>query len=336
MKLLLITDAWEPQTNGVVTTYKNVIHELQKTGLEVQLLHPGCFRNIPLPGYNEIPLSLNLWSIGRHIKNSAADFIHVAVEGPLGLAARHYLKRKNFRFTTSFHTRFPEYINKRYPFISIKAGYKFMHWFHRPSSRIMVTTRSMKTDLQQYGFENMTVWGRGVDTELFKPNGKMPGIKNEPVFLYAGRIAVEKNVEDFLMLDLPGRKVIVGDGPSRVELENKYPQVEFVGYKYGAELASYFANADVFVFPSRTDTFGLVMLEAMACGTPTAAYPVTGPIDVVNPGVTGYLNEDLKKAALAALSLDRNKCRKHAEQCSWSACANKLRECLVPANSQNI
>jgi glycosyltransferase involved in cell wall biosynthesis len=333
MKLLLITDAWDPQTNGVVTTYKNVIKELQKNSLDVQVLHPDCFWNVPLPGYAEIPLALNLWSVGKHIKKSRADFIHVAVEGPLGLAARSYLKKNNLRYTTSFHTRFPEYINKRFPFLSVRSGYKFMRWFHRHSNCIMVTTPSMETSLQQYGFKNMVVWGRGVDTGLFRPNGRQSTTGRDPVFLYVGRIAVEKSVEDFLALDLPGRKIIIGDGPSRPALEKKYPSAEFIGYKYGKELADYFANADVFVFPSRTDTFGLVMLEAMACGTPVAAYPVPGPIDVVQPGVTGYLDEDLRTAALVALDLNRNACREYAEQNSWSTCADVLRRCLVPAKA---
>ncbi len=333
MKLLLITDAWEPQTNGVVTTYKNVIKEFEREGLEVQVLHPGCFRSIPMPGYSEIPLALDIWSIGKHIEGSNADFIHIAVEGPLGLAARRYLKKKHSKFTTSFHTRFPEYLNKRLPFISIAAGYKFMRWFHRCSSRIMVTTPSMKDNLEQFGFNSMTVWGRGVDVELFQPGSKTENDKANPVFLYVGRVAVEKNIEDFLSLELPGRKLIIGDGPSRSRLEKKYPAADFIGYKYGKELADHFASADVFVFPSRTDTFGLVMLEAMACGTPVAAYPVPGPIDLVKPSVTGYLDEDLEKAALAALRLKRDNCREYALQHSWYSCAKRLQSCLVPINS---
>ena len=330
MKLLLITDAWEPQTNGVVTTYKNVINELKASGLEIDVLNPGEFWKVPMPGYAEIPLAINLWKVGGRIANSKADYIHVATEGPLGLAARRFLTKNKLCFTTSFHTRFPEYVNKRLPFIPVGYGYKFMRWFHNPSSRVMVTTPSMEADLKQYGFENMTVWGRGVDTELFRPNGKSVANTRHPVFLYVGRVAVEKSVEEFLTLDLPGQKIVVGDGPSRTELQKKYPSVEFAGYKFGRELAGYFACADVFVFPSRTDTFGLVMLEALACGTPVAAYPVPGPVDVVEQGITGFLNEDLKSAALAALQLNRNDCRRYAEQRSWNACANTLYKSLVP------
>lgn len=331
MKLLLITDAWEPQTNGVVTTYKYVTRALQDMGLQVEVLHPGLFFNVPLPGYAEIPLSLNLWKVGHHILESQADFIHVAVEGPIGLAARRYLRKKKLNYTTSFHTRFPEYTNKRLPFISLKTGYRFMRWFHQDSQCILVTTESMRKSLEQYDFDRMKVWGRGVDTQLFKPNGKRSNHQANPVLLYVGRIAIEKSVEDFLNLDLSGHKLIIGDGPSRAELEKKYPDAEFIGYKYGKELANYFASADVFVFPSRTDTFGLVMLEAMASGTPVAAYPVEGPIDVVKPGVSGYLDDDLKNAVLSALKLNRDACRKYAEQFSWQVCAKRLKESLVPA-----
>lgn len=329
MKLLLITDAWEPQTNGVVTTYKNVIRELKEKGVQTEVIHPGLFRNIPCPGYPEIPITLDLWNLGKKIRVAEADFVHVAVEGPLGLAARVYLKKRQIPFTTSFHTRFPEYINKRYSFISIKSGYAFMRWFHKASQKIMVTTPSMHKTLESYDFTNMQVWGRGVNTALFKPNGKSENDISNPIFLYVGRIAVEKSVEDFLALELPGKKIIVGDGPSRKLLELKYPDAHFVGYKYGEELAEYFANADVFVFPSRTDTFGLVMLEAMACGTPVAAYPVEGPVDVVQQGVTGILDENLHSAALAALELNRNHCRDYATQRSWEACATVLQNALV-------
>lgn len=332
MKLLLITDAWTPQTNGVVTTYRNVIGEHEKAGLETQVVHPGLFRSIPCPGYPEIPLALNLWRVGRLIEQTGADFIHVAVEGPLGWAARRHLTRRKLNFTTSFHSRFPEYVNERFPLVPVGPGYRLMRRFHKPSRRILVTTPSMKHTLGQYGFANMQVWGRGVDTRAFKPNGKARNNRDNPLFLYVGRVAVEKNIEAFLRLDLPGRKVIVGDGPSRRELEHKYPEAEFVGYQYGGDLAGWFADADVFVFPSRTDTFGLVLLEAMACGTPVAAYPVPGPIDVVLPGVTGVLDENLQHAALSALELDRGDCRDYAAQRSWSACARTMREALVPVS----
>lgn len=329
-KLLLITDAWQPLTNGVVTTYNNVIRELAALGVRTDVIHPGLFRSIPCPGYPEIPLSLNVWNVGRMIEESTADHIHVAVEGPLGLAARYFLDRKGLRYTTSFHTRFPEYIKERFPFIPLSLGYRFMKWFHRHSERILVTTPSMREDLARYGFERMSVWGRGVDTGLFRPNGKAANDPVNPKFLYVGRVAVEKNIEVFLGLDLPGEKIVVGDGPSRRMLEKRYPDARFTGYKYGAELAEYFGSADVFVFPSRTDTFGLVMLEAMACGTPVAAFPVPGPIDVVTPGVTGILDNDLQNAALQALRLNRDSCREFALGRSWRACAQTMLDNLAP------
>jgi glycosyltransferase involved in cell wall biosynthesis len=333
-KLLLITDAWLPQTNGVVTTYKNVIHELESMGVQTEVIHPGLFRSVPCPGYREIPLALDTWKIGRMIDDSAADHIHVAVEGPLGLAARFFLKRKGLQYTTSFHTRFPEYIKARFPFVSLKLGYRFMRWFHRRSRRIMVTTPGMHEDLARYGFDRMTIWGRGVNTDLFKPADKTSSGMANPKFLYVGRVAVEKNVEAFLELELPGEKIVVGDGPSRAALEKQYPQVKFVGYKYGEELAAYYRAADVFVFPSRTDTFGLVMLEAMACGTPVAAFPVPGPIDVVSPWLTGILDHNLQSAALRALKLDRAECRKFALDRSWRACAQTLLDNLTPAKAE--
>lgn len=331
MKLLIISDAWEPQINGVVTTYRNMRRELEQLGLETEIIHPGLFRHVPCPGYAEIPLTVNPWRVGALIEKNRADFIHLAVEGPLGLAAKRYLDKRNINYTSSFHTRFPEYINERFPFIPVSPGYRFMRWFHANSSKILVTTPGMKQDLEQYGFDRMTIWGRGVDTDIFKPNGKTRLNPEYPTFLYAGRIATEKNIEAFLRLDLPGRKVVVGDGPSRPALAKKYPGVQFLGYKYGAELAEQYANADVFVFPSKTDTFGLVMLEAMACGTPVAAYPVPGPIDVVTPGVTGILGEDLQFAALEALRLKRADCRTHALTRSWRACAQVMLDNLVPA-----
>ena len=331
MKLLLISDAWEPQTNGVVTTYKHMLQELEGLGVTTEVIHPGLFKTIPCPGYTEIHLALNFWRLGKMIKSADADFIHIAVEGPLGLAARNYLTRRKIPYTTSFHTRFPEYINERIPFIPVKLGYRFMHWFHGPSKNILVTTPTMQKDLASYGFSNMTVWGRGVDTELFKPNGKTASNLDDPVFLFVGRVAVEKNIEAFLKLDLPGVKRIVGDGPSRKALQKRYPNAQFIGYRYGKELADEFGNADVFVFPSKTDTFGLVMLEAMACGTPVAGYPVPGPIDVVKPEVTGVLSNDLADASMKALQLNRNDCREFALSRSWRACAEVMRDALVPA-----
>lgn len=333
MKLLLITDAWGPQVNGVVTTYKNVIAGLAEQGVKTQVIHPGLFKTVPCPGYAEISLVLNVWKLGGLIEKAKPDFIHIAVEGPLGLAARYYLNKKNINYTTAFHTRFPEYVNKRLPFIPVKWGYAFMKWFHKKSRTILVTTKSMQADLTHYGMSRMVVWGRGVDTDLFVPAAKNKTNINEPVFINVGRVAVEKNIEAFLKLDLPGKKVIVGGGPSRKRLEKSYPDVEFLGYKHGKALTDCYAQADVFVFPSKTDTFGLVMLEAMACGLPAVGYPVPGPIDVINDGVTGYISDDLQKASIDALHLSRDDCREHALNNNWSSCAETMRTNLVPVKA---
>ena len=332
MKLLLITDAWEPQTNGVVTTYKNMIRELAKQDLETEVIHPGLFSTIPCPGYAEIRLVLNFWRLKNYIEAANADYIHVAVEGPLGYAAKFYLDKRKIPYTTAFHTRFPEYLNERLPFVSVKLVYKLMRWFHKKSQSVLVTTKSMQKDLSQYGIERMVVWGRGVDTDKYQPSDKKENNADNPIFLNVGRVAVEKNIEAFLALDLPGKKIIVGDGPSRKALQEKYPDVEFAGFKYGQELADYFAKADVFVFPSKTDTFGLVMLEAMACGTPVAGYPVPGPIDVIQDGVTGIISDDLQIACLQALKLKRQDCRDYALTNNWASCAERMRVNLAPIN----
>ncbi len=338
MKLLLISDAWDPQTNGVVTTYKNVIAEMKKKGVTTTVIHPGLFVTFPCPGYSEIKLVVNFWKLKKLIKQANPDSIHVAVEGPLGIAAKRYLDKTKTPYTTAFHTRFPEYVNERFSFVSVKFLYGLMRWFHGKSKAVMVTTKSMKKDLDAYDIKNMIVWGRGVDTDKYQPlpereesTGQEVTYNKEPIFINVGRVAVEKNIEAFLKLDLSGKKVVVGDGPSRKSLEKKYPDVEFLGYKYGEELAECYAKADVFVFPSKTDTFGLVMLEAMACGTPVAAYPVVGPVDVIKDKVTGVMDTDLQKACLEALKLSREDCRDYALDNNWSACAERLRINLAKA-----
>ena len=331
MKLLLISDAWDPQTNGVVTTFKNIIEQLSAKGVNVDVIHPGLFTNVPCPFYNEIRLSITTHKLTRMIRQSDADSFHVSVEGPLGVMARRILRKLGKPFTTSLHTLFPEYIHKRVPMIKVKSGYRYLRWFHSASEKVLVTTKSMKSHLAGYDIDNTVVWGRGVDTELFKPGPRQ--INSVPMLLYVGRVAVEKNIEQFLNTDVVGHKVVVGDGPLRPSLERKYPQVTFVGYKYGKDLVDYYRQADVFVFPSLTDTFGLVMLEAMACGTPVAAYPVNGPIDVVDDGVTGVLHQDLDVAINNALLLDRKHCRDAALMHSWQHCAQIFQDNLVAANA---
>ena len=257
------------------------------------------------------------------IRDAKADVIHIATEGPLGLSARMWCKRNMRPFTTAYHTKFPEYIQARYG-IPLKVGYAFMRWFHSAASKTMVATGSLKNDLESHGFKNLVFWSRGVDINLFHPREKRAMKHLRPIFLCVGRVAVEKNLEAFLDLDLPGSKVIIGDGPDLASLRNAYPEAHFLGAMEGKVLAEHFADADCFVFPSKTDTFGLVLLEAMASGVPVAAYPVTGPIDIVTPHQTGSLNEDLQTAATEALRCSSEDCRKFAEQYSWANCAKQF------------
>jgi glycosyltransferase involved in cell wall biosynthesis len=262
-----------------------------------------------------------------------ADCYHVATEGPLGLLARRWLGRRGLAYTSSLHTRFPEYVNARLPWLPVSLGYRFLRWFHRPARRTLVTTPSLRRELAARGFDHLQVWGRGVDTDTFAPLKNRQQDHPGPLLVYVGRVAVEKNLQAFLSLRLPGTKMVVGDGPALAQLRSAYPEALFTGYRYGAELAELYGRADVFVFPSRTDTFGLVMLEAMACGTPVAAYPVTGPIDVVREGETGALDEDLTQAIRRALSVSRESCRLHALGHSWGRCAGTFADSLVPARS---
>lgn len=328
MKIALITDAWRPQVNGVVTTLMRNCEQLRAHGHVVQAFTPDLFRNWPCPGYAEIRLALGS---GRKLRAMLDEFqpeaIHIATEGPLGLGARSYCRKRGLPFTTSFHTRFAEYINVR---SGIPAGwiYPLLRWFHNGAKRTMVATPALVDELKTRGFKNPVLWSRGVDTALFRPQAKTAA--EGPVFLFAGRVAIEKNIEAFLALDLPGTKVVVGDGPQRAELEAKYPQVRFIGYRFGEELASEMAAADVFVFPSKTDTFGLVMLEALACGVPVAAFPVQGPNDVILSEKVGCLDTDLQAAAMAALTLSPEDCREYAMGYSWESCARQFESHLAP------
>lgn len=317
MRIAIVTDAWKPQVNGVVTTLSRTSEGLAARGHEVAVVNPDDYRTVPCPSYPEIRLAL--WPGRRLVATldaAAPDAIHIATEGPLGAAARRYCLRRRLRFTTSYHTQFPQYLRKRLP-VPESWTYAWLRRFHGRAERTLVPTEHQRRDLVEHGFGNVVIWSRGVDTQLFRPQDRDFLSLPRPICLYVGRVAVEKNLEAMLDADLPGSKLIVGDGPDCARLSSRYTDAHFVGYKFGEELARHLAAADVFVFPSRTDTFGLVMLEAMACGTPVAAYPVTGPIDVVDDGVSGCLDEDLAAAVDRALGLQREDCRAAALERTW-------------------
>ncbi len=320
MRILVTSDAWYPQVNGVVRTYERLAIELAALGVDMPVLAPHEFRTLPCPTYPEIRLALpDAGRIAERFDAVKPDAVHIATEGPIGWMARRYCLARRIRFTTSFHTRFPEYLSQRFA-IPQSWTLALLRRFHNAGAGLMVATPSLSRELEGHGFERVLPWTRGVDTELFRPRAvRLFG--EETVFLYVGRIAAEKNIAGFLDLDLPGRKVVVGSGPQLDELKARYPQVLFAGRRTGEELAACYASADVFVFPSRTDTFGIVLLEAMASGLPVAALPVCGPRDVVTDGVTGILSEDLRSAALAARALDRDTVRAKAAEYSWEYAA---------------
>jgi glycosyltransferase involved in cell wall biosynthesis len=320
MRILIATDAWQPQVNGVVRTYERLTEQLCALGLEVSVLAPHEFRTVPCPTYPEIRLAVPGFSrVAQRFEAFRPEAVHVATEGPIGWMARRYCRARRLPFTTSFHTRFPEYLAQRF---ALPAAWTtaVLRRFHNAGSGMMVATPSLARELEAQGFERVLPWTRGVDTGLFHPR-QLRLFGDGPIFLYVGRIAAEKNITAFLDLDLPGRKVVVGGGPQLDELKARYQDVLFTGKKTGEELAQCYASADALVFPSRTDTFGMVLLEAAASGLPAAAFPVTGPVDVVTPGETGVLSEDLRQAALGALRLDRARVRARASEFSWENAA---------------
>ncbi|BEV73238.1 MULTISPECIES: glycosyltransferase family 1 protein [unclassified Paludibacterium] len=335
MRILIVTDAWRPQVNGVVRTLTETIRELQGFGHEVSMITPETFTTLPCPTYPDIRLSLFPYrKVARMIDSFQPDAIHIATEGPLGLAARRHCLRHGRAFTTAYHTRFPEYIQARTR-LPLSISYAWMRRFHNASSAVMAPTQSIVNDLKARGFNNVVLWSRGVDTELFSPGPRDRLEESQPPrFVYIGRVAVEKNIEAFLKLDLPGSKWVVGDGPLLARLKKHYPEVHFAGIFPQPELVRFYRAADVFVFPSLTDTFGLVLLEAMACGTPVAAYPVAGPLDVVGDSGAGVLDQDLRQACLNALALDRQHVRSVAERFSWQAAARQFEHHLHPNASQ--
>jgi len=333
MKIALITDAWRPQTNGVVTTLTCTLSGLRRMGHDTLAITPEAFRTIPCPSYPEIRLALFAGrQVARTLNEFAPDAVHIATEGPLGQSARSWCLRTDHPFTTSYHTQFPEYVRARYP-VPESWTYAFLRRFHGKAARMMVSTDHMRRRLEARGFRNIALWTRGVDVGVFRAYPRDLLNAARPILLYAGRVAVEKNLEAFLELDVPGTKYVVGGGPALEALRLRFPAVVFTGYKYGEELARHFSAADAFVFPSRTDTFGIVLLEAMACGTPIAAFPVVGPIDVVKEGLSGCLHEDLRAAIEGALKVDRDSCRHYAQGFTWERATQQFFGNLQPRSS---
>jgi glycosyltransferase involved in cell wall biosynthesis len=337
-RILIVSDAWHPQVNGVVRTMSIVVDELRARGDTVEVIGPDRFFSVPTPGYSEIRLAVApARKLRRLAESFAPEAVHIATEGPLGWAMRGLCLKRGWRFTTSFHTRFPEYLHARTR-IPTAWSLAVMRRFHEAGEGTFCATPSLARELAAQGFTRVVPWSRGVDLDRFHPNAAERGAEEpwealpRPIFLYAGRVAVEKNIAAFLELDLPGSKVVVGDGPQRAALIRRFPGAHFAGYRANGALARSYARADAFVFPSRTDTFGLVLLESLACGTPVAAFPVTGPLDVIGDAPVGALDADLRKACLRALHADRAACRAHAEGYSWTACAQRFRESLVPVN----
>ena len=324
-KLLIFTDAWVPQVNGVVRTLETLGRDLRSLGWQVRYATPLDHSTVPLPTYPEIRLALfPRKRLARMIEEFAPDAIHIATEGTIGMTARAICLARKLPFTTSFHTRFPEYVHARVPFVSTGVVYRFLRWFHGPATAIMVATPSLRSELEANGFRNLRIWTRGVDVAHFRPvpDAEMPFPR--PIWLYVGRIAIEKNIEAFLRLDLPGTKVIIGEGPARVSLARAYPDVKFLGSKSGDDLVRHYSASDVFVFPSLTDTFGLVMLEALACGLPVAAFPVQGPRDVIGSAPVASLDADLRRACLRAREISREDARAFALTRSWRVCTEQF------------
>ena len=332
--IILVTDAWHPQVNGVVHTWSYVQRELERLGHELHVIHPAGSRGVRVPGEPDLLLSTEPT---RHLRRllgvRSPAALHIATEGPLGWGARAMARAAGWPFTTSYHTRFPEYLKARFG-LPASWTYSILRRFHRASQAVLVPTEAMRGELQRAGFDRTRVWGRGVDSLRFAPGPRDALDLPRPILLYAGRVAPEKNLEAFAALDLPGSRVVVGDGPDLARLRARYPDVHWLGGQPHDSLARYYCAADAFVFPSRTDTFGLVMLEAMACGCPVAAYPVTGPIDVVTPGVNGVLDQDLRRACQQALQLPRVQVREAVIKRSWTEIARDLLAVLVPIEAR--
>ena len=339
MRIAIVTDAWSPQVNGVVRTLQSVRNELVAQGHDVLIVSPDLFYSMPCPTYPEIRLAFaSTGSVGRMLEDFSPQAIHLATEGPVCLAARRWCLARDFPFTTAYHTQFPDYVAARTG-VNPEWVWRYIRWFHSPAQSILASTASIADTLKAHGLTRIRHWGRGVDLSTFGDPVPDPAVRalaqdgsqgvGGPIQLYVGRVAIEKNIEAFLTATHPGTKVIVGDGPALASLKTKYPDAHFLGPKFGADLAAAYAAADVFVFPSKTDTFGLVMIEALACGTPVAAYPVTGPIDVLTPE-TGAMHDDLDQAIAEALTRDRAACRAYGQGFTWAKSAYQFLHALVP------
>ena len=332
-KIIFVSDAWHPQVNGVVVVLTSLIDALNRLGVVTEVVHPGLFVKVPLPFYSEIKCAINPWKISRHLDSNDFAWVHAVTEGPLGIAARSYCKRNSLAFSTAVHTKFPEY-SQILAGTPKSWGENYIRWFHQSSNLTIVQSESQLQELQAIGLKKLFVVGGGVDTDRFQPHPR-PN-RTRPRLLFVGRVSKEKSVEDFLLLDIDAEKVVVGDGPDRVRLQEKYPSAQFLGYKIGDDLVNEYAQADCLVFPSRTDTFGLVLVEAMACGTPVAAYPVTGPIDVVRGGVSGFIGQDLLATVEKSLKLDRDSVRNEALSFSWENVAKRFAEIHGIRTAENL
>ena len=335
MKILIVTDAYYPQVNGVVRTLHETGEILKSQGHTIEYLTPQLFLTFPMPKYNEIRLSVNVWPrVGSLIKQLNPDAIHIATEGPIGTMARRYCIKNNLKFTTSFHTRFDKYLKLYFPIIPSKWAEKFLANFHNKAERILVTTETMRKELIDIGIDNkkMVTWTRGGNHGAFKNPNKIDLPHKRPIWIYVGRVAIEKNIRAFLELELEGTKIIIGKGPDLKKLKKEFPNDHFLGEKTNGELASHFASSDVFVFPSKTDTFGIVVLESLNCGTPVAAYPVPGPLDILGGTEIDTLDEDLKTSALKALKISREDCLKFVKKYSWEETARIFFDNISPNN----
>ena len=333
-RLALVTDAWKPQTNGVVNTLVRLVDYLESQGTEVLVIAPSAHRTVPLPSYPEIRIACDPWSATPRIRAFAPDAIHVATEGPLGFWTVAWLRRRGLRFTTSFHTRYAEYLSARVPVVPLEWSYQLVRWFHERAQHTLVSSQSLLEELQARRVGRRLVhWPRGVDGNFFHPDRRRDAVYDglpRPIWLYVGRVAVEKSLEDFLSLPLEGTKVVVGDGPSRADLERRFPNTVWRGYRYGEDLGAHFASADCFVFPSRTETFGNVILEALASGLPVASVPAPGPVDLIQDGVNGAIDTRLHRACLRALGCARDRARASIVRRTLRAGHDLFRAHLVP------